>query len=50
MRASELVEKLNALIEEYGDLEVLYSDIEEENIEEVEFRKFKCLSNDFFIS
>lgn len=51
MRASELVSKLNQLIEEHGDLDVLYAyiDDEEENVTEVKFREFKCLSNDFLI-
>ena len=51
MRASELVNKLNQLIEKHGDLDVLYEYFgDEEMVTDVEFREFNYLSNDFLIS
>lgn len=55
MKASDLVKKLNELINEHGDLEVYYrsNDIHNEievEITNVGFRKFEILESDFEIT
>lgn len=50
MKASELIKKLSELVTEHGDLEVFVSmQKEDEYIEDVKFRTFKCLDSDFII-
>ena len=55
MKASDLVKKLNELINEHGDLEVYYRSNDRHNEIEVEitnvgFRKFEILESDFEIT